>query len=236
MKYTDIINQCAEVAGYLWQKGWAERNGGNLVVNLYDSVDESLQQLPPLSAPIAIGVEVPHLSGYYFYCKGANKRMRNLARSPMDNGSIVRVTADGLHYEIVACKPICPTSEITAHLALHNHLVASGSSHRATLHTHPTEIVALSHRDELLEGDRLTQTLWSMIPEARLFCTRGIGIVPYCEPGSVALAEETLAQLSNHDLVLWEKHGVIAVGTDIIEAFDTIDVMNKAAQIYLLAR
>ncbi|MEG2332143.1 MAG: rhamnulose-1-phosphate aldolase, partial [Bacteroides sp.] len=28
------INEVAEVAGYLWQKGWAERNGGNIVVNI----------------------------------------------------------------------------------------------------------------------------------------------------------------------------------------------------------
>ena len=28
------INEIAEVAGYLWQKGWAERNGGNITVNI----------------------------------------------------------------------------------------------------------------------------------------------------------------------------------------------------------
>ena len=27
------VNQVAEAAGYLWQKGWAERNGGNITVN-----------------------------------------------------------------------------------------------------------------------------------------------------------------------------------------------------------
>ena len=26
------VGQVAEVAGYLWQKGWAERNGGNITV------------------------------------------------------------------------------------------------------------------------------------------------------------------------------------------------------------
>ena len=25
------VEQVAEVAGYLWQKGWAERNGGNKI-------------------------------------------------------------------------------------------------------------------------------------------------------------------------------------------------------------
>ena len=30
------IGRIAEVAGYLWTKGWAERNGGNISVNLTD--------------------------------------------------------------------------------------------------------------------------------------------------------------------------------------------------------
>ena len=28
------VEKVAEVAGYLWQKGWAERNGGNITVNI----------------------------------------------------------------------------------------------------------------------------------------------------------------------------------------------------------
>ena len=28
------IGKVAEVAGYLWEKGWAERNGGNITVNI----------------------------------------------------------------------------------------------------------------------------------------------------------------------------------------------------------
>ena len=35
---------------------------------------------------------------------------------------------------------------------------------------------------------------------------------------------------------MWEKHGVLAVDTDILNAFDQVDVLNKAAQIYVSAR
>ena len=34
------VNKVAEVAGYLWQKGWAERNGGNITVNITEYVDD----------------------------------------------------------------------------------------------------------------------------------------------------------------------------------------------------
>ena len=35
------INKVAEVAGYLWQKGWAERNGGNITINITELVDDA---------------------------------------------------------------------------------------------------------------------------------------------------------------------------------------------------
>ena len=39
----------AEVAGYLWQKGWAERNGGNITLNITEYVDDEIRALPAIS-------------------------------------------------------------------------------------------------------------------------------------------------------------------------------------------
>ena len=35
---------------------------------------------------------------------------------------------------------------------------------------------------------------------------------------------------------MWEKHGVCAVGPNVMEAFDQVDVLNKSALIYEAAR
>ena len=78
-----VVYQIAEVTGYLWQKGWAERNGGNITVNVTDLVDDAIRALPAISDPIQIGVTLPALAGSYFYCKGTGRRMRDLARLPM---------------------------------------------------------------------------------------------------------------------------------------------------------
>ncbi|MBR1517742.1 MAG: rhamnulose-1-phosphate aldolase [Bacteroidales bacterium] len=234
MKHT--IDQIAEVAGYLWQKGWAERNGGNITVNITDQIDERMRQIPPLVPSLAIGKSLPALKGQFFYAKGTGKRMRDLARRPMEAGSIIRITDDCAHYDIIAEHPVMPTSELPSHLEIQNYLLQSGSTCRATLHTHPIELVAMSHSPQWLDGNRLTRLLWSMIPETLAFAPLGIGVVPYALPGSLSLAEQTLAQIRHHDVVLWEKHGVFAVGDDIIEAFDQVDVLNKAAIIYMSAR
>ena len=230
------LDSVAEVTGYLWQKGWAERNGGNLTLNITDMVDDGMRALPAISAPIGIGITLPALKGCWFYCKGTGKRMRDLAKDPMCAGSIVRILDDCAHYEIVADSPIMPTSELPSHLALQDLLISSGSGYKATLHTHPIELVAMSHSREFLDSDKLTKILWSMIPETLAFAPLGIGVVPYALPGSVSLAEATLDMVRKYDVVLWEKHGTVAVGRDIMEAFDQTDVLNKAATIYMSAR
>ena len=94
----------------------------------------------------------------------------------------------------------------------------------------------MSHIQRFLKGDEMTRVLWSMIPETLAFAPLGIGIVPYALPSSVDLAEATLEQIKTHDVVMWEKHGTVAVGQDIMDAFDQTDVLCKAANIYMCRR
>ena len=230
------VEQVAEVAGYLWQKGWAERNGGNITVNITEQVDDEIRQLPSISPVIQIGTTLPNIHGCYFYCKGTGKRMRDLARAPMQNGSIIRILDDCASYVIIADEPVMPTSELPSHLSMHDYLLKTGSKYKASLHTHPIELVAMSHNPAMLEKDVMTHILWSMIPETLAFAPLGLGIVPYQLPGSVRLADATLEQIKDYDVVMWEKHGVCAVGLDIMDAFDQIDVLNKSANIYMCAR
>ena len=165
----DEVYKIAEVAGYLWQNGWAERNGGNITVNVTDLVDDEIKALAPISDVKHIGVTLPALKGCYFYCKGTGKRMRDLARWPMDNGSIIRILDDCESYVIIADNPVMPTSELPSHLTVHAHLIETGSPYKATVHTHPIELVAMSHNREFLAKDVLTNILWRMIPETKAF-------------------------------------------------------------------
>ncbi|MDE6065335.1 MAG: rhamnulose-1-phosphate aldolase [Duncaniella sp.] len=230
------VEQVAEVAGYLWQKGWAERNGGNITVNVTEHLDDAIRAMPAIAPATPIGLTLPHLKGCYFFCKGTNKRMRDLARWPMENGSFIRITDDCAHYEIIADNPVKPTSELPSHLAVHNYLISKGSNFKASVHTHPIELVAMSHCKKFLEKDVATHLLWSMIPETKAFCPRGLGIIPYQLTSSNQLAESTIRELGDYDVTLWEKHGVFAVETDVMAAFDQIDVLNKSALIYIAAK
>lgn len=230
------VNQAAEVAGYLWQKGWAERNGGNITLNITEYIDDEIKALPAIGEVKQIGKTLPFLKGCCFFCKGTQKRMRDLARWPMENGSIIRILDDCASYVIIADQPVMPTSELPAHLAVHNYLLEKGSPYRASLHTHPIELIAMTHNKRFLQKDVATNLLWSMIPETKAFCPLGLGIIPYELPGSVDLADATIRALSDYDVAMWEKHGVFAVDVDIMSAFDQVDVLNKSALIYIAAK
>lgn len=236
MKYNEnvenVLAQVAEVAGYLWEKGWAERNGGNISYNITEYVDEAIRALPSLGDKIELPEPVPALCGSYFVVTGTGKRMRYVHRDIMRNASIIRISPDGGSYEIVAEEYIRPTSELPSHLLIHDYLMRSGRRERAVIHTHPIELVAMTHHEPFLQKDVLSKLLWSMIPETRAFCPKGVGIVPYALPGSVLLAQETIKQLGEYDVVLWEKHGALAIGPDLIEPFDMIDTLSKSAKIY----
>lgn len=67
---------------------------------------------------------------------------------------------------------------------MHDQMIASGNGYTAAVHTHPIDLVAMTHNPAFLAKDVLTNLLWSMIPETRAFCPKGLGIVPYEMPSS----------------------------------------------------
>ena len=95
----------------------------------------------------------------------------------------------------------------------------------------------MTHSQKFMQKDVATRLLWSMIPETQAFCPRGLGRGPYLMPSGVELAEATSKAIDDdYDVVMGEKHGVFAVDTDIMSAFDQVDVLNKAALIYIASR
>ena len=75
-----------------------------------------------------------------------------------------------------------------------------------------------------------------MHPEVKICIPDGVGIAPYRCPGSEELADVTVTALQKHRVILWEKHGCAAVAADIAEAFDLIDIMEKAASIFFISK
>jgi rhamnulose-1-phosphate aldolase len=107
--------------------------------------------------------------------------------------------------------------------------------HKAILHTHPIELIVLSHHELFNDEEKFNLSLWKMCPEVRVFIPDGVFCAEYKLSGSEELADLTIAGLKSRNVVLWEKHGALATGETIDKAFDYIDVANKGAKMLMLA-
>lgn len=229
------VAQAAEVAGHLWDRGWAERNAGNLSVD----VSSELPSWIPAAGPDPAGsspVPYPELAGRALWITATGSRMRDVARAPQEHCGIIRIASDGTTFGVAWGPPsFRPTSELATHLAVHAALRRQGNPARAVLHSHPTELIAMTHLPALTE-ERLNRLLWSMTPETVVLVPEGVALVPYLPPGSADVGAATARAVQRHPVVLWEKHGATAVGTDLLDAFDLLDAINKSARLYLACR
>jgi rhamnulose-1-phosphate aldolase len=229
----------ALVAGFLWERGWAVKNGGNISVDLTGEVNlrpSDLSQVPYKQFDRAY----PDLSHVFLLTTGAGTRMRDVENNIFQNVCIIRISNDGTGYHLFHDNgfnsQLLPTSELPTHLAIHQLLKKQGGKHKAVLHTHPDELIAMTLIPGFHDESRLNKILLSVQPEAVIANPTGVGLVQFILPGTEQLAEKTVTSLQVHPVVVWGKHGCLALGKDVQEAFDLIDVMNKSAQLFFLCR
>ena len=238
----EMIADLANVSTALWDKGWAERNAGNASANVTSFMPltiprSKLADVPRTAAPLVC----PEMAGQYILVTGTGRRFRDFARKPAVNSCILRVTEDGTACQLVwggdGDPGFRPTSEFPSHMMIHQLLWTGKDPARVVLHTHPTELIALTHIPEYTEEKALNRALWAIHPEVKIAVPTGVGLVPYTLPSSVELAKLTVASLAaKHRVIIWEKHGVLAVAPDASTALDLIEVTNKAAEIIIMCK
>jgi rhamnulose-1-phosphate aldolase len=235
----NIITDIAEVARILWKLGWAESNAGNISVNVTEHIPEDIKELNKFASK-EIDKSYPELCGFSFFITGAGTRMRDLAKEPSGNACILRLAEESNRYHILWGRrsdlSVEPTSEIHSHLSIHRFLLEKKAPQKVIIHAHPEELIALTHIKEYKQESKLNRLLWSMNPAAKIIIRKGVGFVPYRVPGSDELAQATIKALEKHDVVLWEKHGCLAIGIDVLETFDRVDILNKAARIFFMCK
>lgn len=234
---TEEINKVSEIAGYLWERGWSERNAGNLSLNLTDlvndlgSFDKNNQTYSKFDLP-------DESKNMLIFITGRGERLRDLRNQPEKAAGIILIdeNAKGF-YQIwggVQGKSFMPTMELTTHLQIHIENIKKKNSEIAVLHTHPTDLISITHHPKFSSDEELlNNALWSMLPEVRVFIPKGVSLVQFTLPGSKELADKTINGFKTRDIVIWSKHGAVACGKDMIEAFDFLDVANKGSLIYM---
>jgi len=118
-----------------------------------------------------------------------------------------------------------PSSERLMHLAIYRACPEA----RAVVHAHPPTAVAWSlARPDLacLPGDALPEVI---------LAAGAIPFVPYARPGTAAMGEVLAPFLPEHRLLVLARHGALAWGETLEEAYNGMERLEHASQILAAA-
>jgi rhamnulose-1-phosphate aldolase len=229
----EIIDTTGRTARELWVRGWAERNAGNLSYRLAPG---DLAGTDPGAEPWHdLGAHLPDVAGECFLLTATGSFFRELERAPDRNLGVIEVEETGSRYRILWGYKGGggPTSELLPHLRAHAARIRTGQdADRAILHTHPTNLVALTYAIPLTTHT-LTRLLWEMHTECIVVFPGGCGFLDWRLPGSEDQARATEKAFEERTIVVWQQHGAVALGPDFATAFGLIETAEKAAEIYL---
>lgn len=214
----DIIGSLQSVAECIWLSGWAEANAGNVSIN----ISEELRT--------RAGEFVSPDSTYYLVSK-TGSRYRQMKDAPLRTLVLIEDNAGEI---AVYPEDAKPTSEWISHLEIQRNLIRQGSDLRVVLHTHPTELVALSGLPIYTTGEYLHTRLFDLLPELRFYIPEGIAFCEYAIPGTEDLSRITMKRMENKKAIIWQKHGLVCLGKTPDEALDYTELVNKAAKVWFL--
>jgi L-fuculose-phosphate aldolase len=138
-----------------------------------------------------------------------------VAKSGLEPGAMAFMDRDG------TVRSGRPSSERLMHLAVYRACPQA----RAVVHAHPPTAIAWSlafPEAGWLPGDALPELI---------LAAGSIPIVPYARPGTAAMGDQLIPFLPEHRLLLLARHGALAWGETLEEAYNGMERLEHACQI-----
>lgn len=189
------LSPIARIAYRLSAVGWAEKNAGNFSIKIGDLL----------------------------LTKIAGSPMKRIACRPLPYLCLVQPEKNGFHYRVFP-PGAKPTKELATHLLGQKTLSKFRPKDIALLHTHPVDIVRLTH---FYPQSRTLLKVISLLDDT---IKNTVAVLPFLKPGSPALARATARALKKSQLIIWVGHGVIASGKTLFTSLRLIQRLNRLAR------
>ena len=116
-----------------------------------------------------------------------------------------------------------PSTELRMHLAAY----AARPDVGAVVHAHPLTAVAFTVAGVAPPND--------LLPEAVLVLGR-IAVARFATPGTDEVPRSLSPFWDGHDVILLERHGALALGRDLLQAFDRMETLERVCEVAARAR
>ncbi len=233
----DDIERVCDIAERFDRKGWCNSESGNISCFLEEYDFGRLRQQSYTRFDEGYG-RLEGLGRKLILITATKSRLEEDTRKDIEkNLGIIRINEEGEGYHVLfGFRGGKPTSDLGVHLALYSQREKEGQPIKAVLHPHAGSITDLASLNSVERCEDLTKILKELNIDPRVYLRRGIGLVRQeadGEPlmwGTPELIRETLKELKEHDIIVWEGHGPVAVGKTFEEALGRIETAEKYAE------
>ncbi len=232
-EFDELLTSIGEAGYRLSEIEASEGAAGNISVYVGWPLDP--RRRFPLAESIDLPQPVPELAGKLFLVTGSGRRLREVIHDPAANLGCLVVDPGGLTGQLYTSPRRLftrLTSEFNTHLAAHyDQVLKTGTNFHVIVHAQPPYLTYLSHIPRYQETQTLNRHILRWQPELIVHLPEGIGVVPFCVPGSQDLMEHTIRELGDHSVVVWSKHGAIARSDlSVKRAADRIEYAETGAR------
>ena len=116
-----------------------------------------------------------------------------------------------------------PSTELLMHLAAY----AARPDASAVVHAHPLTAVAFTVAGLPPPNDLLPEAVLVLGP---------IAVAPFATPGTDEVPRSLAPFWREHQVIVLERHGALALGKDLFQAFDRMETLERVCEVAALAR
>ncbi len=232
-EFDELLNLIGEAGHRLSEIEASEGAAGNISMYIGWPVDP--RRRFPLVEQLTLPQPAPELAGGVFLVSGSGRRLREIIQDPAANLGCLVIAEGGLEARLYTSPRrsfAYLTSEFNSHLAVHyNQVTSTHTNFHAVIHAQPPNLVYLSHIPAYQDEGYLNRHILRWQPETIVQLPEGVGVIPFCIPGSPELMAANVQKLSRFRIVVWGKHGVMARSdVSVKRAADRVEYAETGAR------
>lgn len=123
---------------------------------------------------------------------------------------------------------VTPDLPLSIETEMHRRILLNRPDMNAVVHAHPIFASSFSTTMDISLTSRYTAEAYWVV--------RDVVNVPYQLMGTVELANAVSEEAKGHCVMLMQNHGAIAVGPNLLNAFDKLELLERAAQMQIICQ
>ena len=146
IKEISFIKEISKLCSNMYRLGWDERNGGNVSYLLDEEEVKRYFDIKSVIRSFPNNLIFDNLDNKIFLITGTGKYFKNVEDDPETNLGIIRINNQNNSIDLLwgFIDGGKFTSELPAHLMTHSVRLTKDCNHKVVIHTHPTNLVAMT--------------------------------------------------------------------------------------------